>query len=173
MTDFHPLRWLAFLLLSLLWATMGSTAALAERGEFSRCALAAKSEVILDANAVFRYKEAQGLLRAGETPVITQQTVRELNQLAAEGRMQIPGYVGQFKVVPDVVDIGTQAMVRRQVGGFSGSPTGPIVDLNTIQGLSGDGIIGTTGILTGRPIITADQALLNALSKMGASPRGL
>jgi hypothetical protein len=37
------LRWLAVLLLSLMWATMGSGAAVAERGDFDRCALAAKT----------------------------------------------------------------------------------------------------------------------------------
>ena len=34
MTDFHPLRPILVLLLSLLWATMGSATALAERGDF-------------------------------------------------------------------------------------------------------------------------------------------
>jgi hypothetical protein len=43
MTDFHPLRRLLVLLLSLFWATMGSAAALAERSDFDRCAIAANS----------------------------------------------------------------------------------------------------------------------------------
>ena len=34
MIDFHPLRPILVLLLSLLWATMGSATALAERGDF-------------------------------------------------------------------------------------------------------------------------------------------
>jgi hypothetical protein len=42
-TSFLPLRWLAVLLLSLLSATMGSAVALAERSDFDRCAVAAKS----------------------------------------------------------------------------------------------------------------------------------
>jgi hypothetical protein len=43
--NFHQssLRWLAVLLLSLLWATMGSAAALAERGNFRQSSLAAKT----------------------------------------------------------------------------------------------------------------------------------
>jgi hypothetical protein len=43
MTDFHPLRRLLVLLLSLFCATMGSAAALAERSDFDRCAIAAKT----------------------------------------------------------------------------------------------------------------------------------
>jgi hypothetical protein len=35
------LRWLAVLLLSLLWATMGSAATVAERSDFGGCAPAA------------------------------------------------------------------------------------------------------------------------------------
>jgi hypothetical protein len=42
-TSFLPLRWLAILLLSLLSATMGSAVALAERSDFDRCAVAAKT----------------------------------------------------------------------------------------------------------------------------------
>lgn len=43
--NFHQssLRWLAVLLLSLLWATMGSAAALAERGNFRQSSLAANT----------------------------------------------------------------------------------------------------------------------------------
>lgn len=41
MTDFPPLRWLAVLLLSLLWTTMGGASALVERGDFGRSLIAA------------------------------------------------------------------------------------------------------------------------------------
>ena len=34
--SFHPLRWVLAVLMSLLWATMGSAAALADRGEFGQ-----------------------------------------------------------------------------------------------------------------------------------------
>jgi hypothetical protein len=40
--NFMRLRWLAVLLLSLLWATMGSATALTERGDFGHCCIAAK-----------------------------------------------------------------------------------------------------------------------------------
>lgn len=40
-SQWHGLRWLVLLLLSLLWATMGSGAPLAERIDFGHCALAA------------------------------------------------------------------------------------------------------------------------------------
>jgi hypothetical protein len=42
-TSFQRLRWLVVLLLSLLWATMGSAAATAERGDFQHCGIAAKA----------------------------------------------------------------------------------------------------------------------------------
>jgi hypothetical protein len=41
-SSFLQLRWLAFLLLSLLWVTTGSATALAERGDFGHSAPAAK-----------------------------------------------------------------------------------------------------------------------------------
>jgi hypothetical protein len=40
---FLCLRWLAVVLLSLLWATMGSAAALVERGDFGHSLIAAKT----------------------------------------------------------------------------------------------------------------------------------
>jgi hypothetical protein len=43
MIELRPLRWLVVFLLSLIWATMGRAASLAERNEFDRCALAAKT----------------------------------------------------------------------------------------------------------------------------------
>jgi|688.fasta_scaffold781638_2 hypothetical protein len=43
MTDFHPLRRILVLLLSLLWATMGSATALVERGDLDLCSNAAKN----------------------------------------------------------------------------------------------------------------------------------
>jgi hypothetical protein len=131
-------------------------------------------QVILDTNAVIRFKEAQALLQPGESPVITDQVLNELNDLAARGQIDaVPNVVQQLPVVPDTADVNTQAALRQTLGQFSGDPTGPVVDLNTIQGLSGDATIGTTGILTGSPIITADQALIQALSKLGAAVRGL
>jgi hypothetical protein len=42
-SSFQRLRWLAVLLLILLWVTTSSAAALVERGDFGRCAIAAKA----------------------------------------------------------------------------------------------------------------------------------
>jgi hypothetical protein len=42
-TSFLRLRWAHMLLLSLIWATMGSAAAVAERGHFDRASIAAKT----------------------------------------------------------------------------------------------------------------------------------
>ena len=41
--SFSPLRWLAVFLCSILWTTLGSTAALAERGDSGCCSPAAKT----------------------------------------------------------------------------------------------------------------------------------
>ncbi len=56
------LRWLAVLLLSLLWATVGSAAALAERDDFSHSALAAKTGggAVDDLVTVRSYTDATG-----------------------------------------------------------------------------------------------------------------
>jgi Pput_2613-like deaminase len=43
MTEFRPIRWLLIFLLSLLWTMMGSSIALAERGEFGHSLIAAKT----------------------------------------------------------------------------------------------------------------------------------
>jgi hypothetical protein len=44
-SDFQALRWLSVVFLSLLWTTMGSAAALAERRDFGHSTLAAKTTV--------------------------------------------------------------------------------------------------------------------------------
>ncbi len=41
--SFLPLRWLAIVLLSLLWTTIGNAATMAERGDFGHIVLAAKA----------------------------------------------------------------------------------------------------------------------------------
>lgn len=43
MIEFHQLRWVLALLLSLLFATMGSSTVRAERSDFGHSSLAAKS----------------------------------------------------------------------------------------------------------------------------------
>ena len=50
--NFLRLRWLAVVLLSLLWATMGSAAALAKRSDFGHWALAARTTPALPAPRV-------------------------------------------------------------------------------------------------------------------------
>jgi hypothetical protein len=142
-------------------------------GSLTDEAAADGGQVILDTNAVIRFQDAQAFLLPGETPVITDQVVVELNELVSRGAIDgVPNIVEELQLVPDAVDVTTQALVRQQVAAFSGSPTGIIGDINGIQGLTGDGIIGSTGILTGRPIITFDDDFIQALSKLGASVRG-
>ena len=71
--SFRWLRWLAVFLLSLLWATMGSTTALAERSDLGHCSLAANSapkvaiqfgKVENQVSHAFRHIEAAGLERS-------------------------------------------------------------------------------------------------------------
>ena len=48
----HPLRWLIVLMMSLLWATVGSAAALAERGDLEHCGIAARGTGAIDVAAL-------------------------------------------------------------------------------------------------------------------------
>ena len=143
-------------LIELAWARVGQQAA-----------KTAAKEVIFDTNAVYQFGKASALLEAGETPVITNQVLTELNTLAAQGALNVPRAANGLSIVEDVVDVSTQAMLRRTLGNFAGNPA----NLNSVQGLAGDGIIGTTGILTGRTIITADKILYSAVLKNGGSSR--
>lgn len=64
--------------------------------------------MILDTNAVYRWREAQGLLQAGDVPVITRTTQAEVRNLAAADRMKPPGYLDDFAVIDDVIDVNTK-----------------------------------------------------------------
>jgi hypothetical protein len=153
----------------------GGLSGLAERGSVEAAEMAAsETEVILDTDAVIRYDEASALLQPGETPVITDQVAAELNDLVSRGSLDgMPNIANQLKVVEDTVDVSTQAQLRSTLGQFAGDSRGSIGNPNNIRGLNGDGIIGTTGILTNRAIITADRAFYNALVKVGGAARGL
>jgi hypothetical protein len=62
----HPLRWLIVLMMSLLWATVGSAAALAERGDLEHCGIAAKT--LPTATQPNRIYSARELIRRADEP---------------------------------------------------------------------------------------------------------
>ncbi|MEL6548176.1 MAG: hypothetical protein AAFQ82_26350 [Myxococcota bacterium] len=127
-------------------------------------------EVILDTNAVKKFKEAKTLLQPGEVAVITRQVRRELEEQVAKGIFgeDVLRFASRFPVVDDVSDISVLAGVRRQVAQFTRrrSDVREFPPYSSIRGLDGDGIIGATAILTNRPIISSDQAFARALQSL-------
>jgi hypothetical protein len=90
--SFLRLRWLLAFLLSLPWATMGSAAASAERGNFDHCALAAKTPAEIfrkgsatDANLTPRPVDTGGLSTTVKPPPGKSQVIdpARLKQLEA------------------------------------------------------------------------------------------
>jgi len=139
-------------------------------------------EVLLDTNAVKNFKQSRGALKPGEVPVVSQQVVREVEEQVLKGTKgfdaSTAAFVRSFPIVEDVVDIFTQARLRGAIAAHTDASVfrklgQEFPDLNKIQGLSGDAIIGTTGILTGRPIITLDVAFAKALRSLQFEVRGL
>ena len=116
----------------------------------------ATREVILDTNAVYRWRDAQGLLRAGDVPVITRTTQAEIRNLAAAGRMKPPGYLDDFGVIDDVMDVNTRITIRGAMR--PGQP-----------GLFGDGSIGATAINRGSSILTYDRNFADVLRQFGVN----
>jgi RHS repeat-associated protein len=128
--------------------------------------------VLLDTNAVMAYDKvvAQGLIGAGETPAISEAVLNELKDLVARGDMDgIPKVVQNLRVIPDVADVSTQSTLRSVMAQLKNT-TG---DWDAIQGFTGDGVIGTTAVSSGMPIITGDQAFAIAIGKIGGTVRAL
>lgn len=111
-------------------------------------------EVILDTNAVYRWREVQGMLRAGDTPVVTRTTQAELRNLAAAGRMKTPGYMGEFGVVDDVMNVNARINIRGAMR--PGQP-----------GLFGDGSIGATALARGSSLVTFDRNFAEVMRRFG------
>lgn len=112
--------------------------------------------MILDTNAVYRWREAQGFLRAGDVPVITRTTQAEIRNLAAAGRMKPPGYLDDFAVIDDVMDVNTRIDIRGAMR--PGQP-----------GLFGDGSIGATAINRGSSMLTFDRNFADVLRQFGVN----
>lgn len=116
----------------------------------------ATREVILDTNAVDRWREAQGLLQAGDVPVITRTTQAEIRNLAAAGRMKPPGYIDDFAVIGDVMDVNTRINISGAMR--PGQPD-----------LFGDSSIGATAINRGPSMVTFDMNFADVLCQFGVN----
>jgi hypothetical protein len=104
-------RWLTVLLLSLLWVTIGSAAAVAERGEFEHCAPAAKATgTVWDS-----VKATQPLYEGTAIP-------RSFELATGNGKVGVHGNVTEHMaeyatsmlnrgVSPSMVNMGTQAQM--------------------------------------------------------------
>lgn len=113
-------------------------------------------EVIFDTNAVYGRQRAQGLLQAGDVPVITRTTQAEIRNLAAAGRMKPPGYLDDFAVIDDVMDVNTRINIRGALRPGQ-------------RGIFGDGSIGATAINRGSPVITFDRNFADVLRQFGVN----
>jgi predicted nucleic acid-binding protein len=124
------------------------------------------SKVLLDTNTVIEYDRAvaEGLIEAGETPVITDTVLSELQTLVDNGHLDaIPNVVNNLEVISDAVDVSTQGVLRQTLAQLSNA-TGP---LDAVRGLAGDAIIGNTAILNNIPLITRDAKFAAALTEIG------
>jgi hypothetical protein len=123
----HPLRWLIVLMMSLLWATVGSADALAERGDLEHCGIVAKTPLpdvhpstpvgrtgswtdtsAWNGNTVVANRELQlAGAKAGAPPINTPTSIggRQYSGHALD-RMQQRGYVPS--VVEDAITNGTR-----------------------------------------------------------------
>jgi RHS repeat-associated protein len=136
-------------------------------GKFGRAAtklerLAAK-EVILDTDAVIRFKDAQKLLKPGEVPVITPTTVAELKALVSRGKLKgMPGVLKNLKVIKNAGSVISRIAVREAQTKLPGKVKGS---------LFGDGVIGGTAIDTNKTLITFDKKLRAAVQSLGGYVR--
>jgi hypothetical protein len=111
MTNFPPLQRLLVLLLSLLWATMGSAAALAECGDFGHSSIAANSAPSFFEDATY-------------TPKVLQQASRGAGEFhsfsasvdAFESAGTIRTITGGDKVVRQVLEIPGSYMTPSSAG---------------------------------------------------------
>ncbi|WP_164928461.1 PIN domain-containing protein [Gloeobacter violaceus] len=128
----------------------------------------AGGRVLLDTNAVIRFQDALKLINSGEKPFVTRQTLMELQDLVTRGELDgLPSVARRLPIFEESVDVTTQARLRRAISDFTLMNNPKIVSYSSIKGLDGDAIIGTTGLLSGTPVITFDKAFYNALVKLG------
>jgi hypothetical protein len=115
--NFHQssLRWLAVLLLSLLWATMGSAAALAERGNFGQSSLAANGGV--NATGVLG-RSGETLVNAAIQPLRNQATTISGRQFTGHALDQMQNRGFMPSVVENTISQGTTFSTRAGTTGF-------------------------------------------------------
>jgi predicted nucleic acid-binding protein len=120
-------------------------------------------EVILDTDAVIRFKDANPLIEQGEVPCITETTVAELRALVSKGKLKgIPKIVNNLKVIKSSESVHTRINVRSTMVKLPGRVRGS---------LFGDGVNGATALESGRPIITFDKRLRETIRKLGGEAR--
>ena len=116
-----------------------------------------KSEVLLDTNAIFNYKNIvnQGVIDlTNEEPVISQTVADELNEVVGRGGLNRPGIANSLRIVADAASDETQNAVLKALESF-----GPA----KVQGQAQDLMIAATALDTSRPLVTGDQMMFNAI----------
>lgn len=100
-------------------------------------------------------------MNPGETPVMTQSTSAELQNLVARGPMKMPRFAGELPVIDDVMDVNARINIRGMIAAIK--PNSP--------GLFGDGAIGASALSNGLPVITADRNFAAVLQQLGVEVR--
>jgi rRNA-processing protein FCF1 len=122
----------------------------------------AGSQVLLDTNSVIKYNGAQGLLNADEQPVVSETVARELDEVAAR-----KGFSGTLpdgvSVIPDDASMALRGQMMQQLRMFGAAS----------QGMENDAAVGATALGRSIPLITTDNALANAVMKLGGEVRFL
>jgi predicted nucleic acid-binding protein len=120
--------------------------------------------VIIDTNAVYRYRQdAAALIQPGEVPVVTRTTLAELrNNALRRPRMFVPGYVGNFPVIAETMDVDLRINIRARLYQLKPGDVGR----------PGDARIGATAVMLGLPVVTFDRYLARVLGEYGIEVRG-
>ena len=87
----------------------------------------------------------------------------------------IPGYLDEFKVVPDTGSASLRSKVRLTLLQFTTRVHHDWKDIaygaDRTKGLEGDATIGTTAIASGRPLITSDETFAEGMQALGHETR--
>ena len=120
------------------------------------------SNVLIDTGGIIKYNSAKALLGVGEQPVVNETTGQELIDVAAR-----KGFSGALpndvSVIGDDVSMTLRGQVMQQLRMFGAA----------VQGMENDAAIGATALGRGMPLITTDNALANAVMKLGGTVRYL
>ena len=122
-------------------------------------------EVLIDTGAVIR-KTWQTLLLPDEEPVVTPTILAELTEVSSRPGMGMPGIIPS-RLVPDSIDLSVASEVTARLR----ANRGPGNENTVRDGDQNDGLIGSTVVTTGRPIITTDSGFRTVLGEFGAEAR--